>query len=280
MNGEAVENAADVTGTYRLNLNNITQTTHVVANEQIDPKLIRDGKIDPSDRYTPAIMKWLETGRSNGNDFENPEGPVTLGHYKGLWDRAQEHELSLKTMYWLDLDPTRSNWWVRSGFTEGPIEVRRKYTMNSQTTLHLKNRKMTVKMYYSNETGRAGMEVRRPTRLQGLGGEMSDTFTGNWTSETFKVLGKQLNGLDMNEGFLPVRNFIFNGDSFDSDTFEAKIEVLDPLSAQSPGHSYGWDSVGVENFLFKFLFDENLQTGAPVEMLKKDSLYDNLPLDD
>ena len=57
------------------------------------------------------------------------------------------------------------------------------------------------------------------------------------------------------------------------------IEVLDPLSAQSAGHSYGWDSVGIDNFWFKYTIEEPLQTGAPVEMLKKDSSYSNLPLD-
>lgn len=276
--------AAGKTGSYRHWLNNITQTTYVVASEMIDPQIIGDDLIDPSDRYAPAIMSWLEGGMSNGEPFENPNGPISLGYHTDLHntDVSKAHRLPLKAMYWLDLDPTKSNWWVRANFTDDGAAhpTNRLWNPSGVQPIHLVNDAMTVKMYYSNDTGRAGVEVRGPNRLQGMGGEQSDVVGNeNWTSETFKVMCRLKNG---GSEFVPMRRFVFHPGSFAAkgaeNEFESDIEILDPTSLYSPGPA-DWKTNSTDNFYFQFSLDEQKETGAPVEMLEENSTYDFLPVD-
>jgi hypothetical protein len=90
----------------------------------------------------------------------------------------------------------------------------------------------------------------------------------------------QNNGNPKNKGFLPLRSFVFDGGSFSNETYAALIEVLDPLSPSSAGHSYGWDLNGTDSFMFKMSIDDDMTTGSSAEVLKANSSYDDiLPLD-
>jgi hypothetical protein len=275
VNGVTNGAATGVTGSYTLNLNNITETTTVVVSEGVDPQLIAAG-LDPADRYTPAVLNWLSARYAAGT-LANPEGPISLGHHKGLLDSNTVYEMPLKVMYWLDLDPTEPGWWMRHGFVgiEGE-EIHRKRVWSATSTEHLTNRQVTVKMYLSNDVSQV---VYAPYRLQGLGNEQSDIFTGTWTSETFKVKVMLNNGLEHNVGFLPFRWFTFAPGSFDS-SFESKIEILDPFARSSAGYSYGWYGNSCDSLWYRFSLDDSLGTGANVEPLKADSTYYWIPLED
>ena len=275
VNGVTNSALTGITGSYVLNLNNITETTVVVVSDSIDPMLL-DAGLDPADPYTPAVLNWL-TRRYYDGELMNPDGPISLGHHKGLEAEDAVYEMPLKVMYWLDLDPTESGWWLRHGFTgiEGEA-IHRKRKWNDNYTEHLTNRQVTVKMYLSNDVS---LVVRKLTRLQGLGNERSDEYTGNWTSETFKVQLMLNNGLPHNVGFMPFRWFTFGPSSF-SDDFEAKIEILDPFSRSSAGYSYGWYKNSCNSLLYRFTFDDSLETWAQINLLKADSTYDGPPFED
>ena len=246
-----------------------------VASDVIDQTLL-DAGLDPDDPYAPAIQNWFAQRRDAGT-LANPDGPISLGHQKGLGDGDPVTEMSLKTMYWLDLDPTEPGWWLRQGLVGDPGEtVRRKRVWNATTTEHLTNRLVTVRVYLSNDVSQV---VYAPHRLQGRGNERSDLFSGNWTSETFKVKAKLENGLPHNAGFLPLRRFTFGPGSFDG-RFEARIEILDPFSRSSDGYSHGWYGYPCDSLSFRCELDESLETGAPIETLKEDSTYDGPPFED
>ena len=280
VNGVTNAAATGATGTYTLNLNNITETTTVVVSGGVDPQLLAAG-LDPADRYTPAVMNWL-SARYAAGELANPEGPISLGHHKGLLDGDTVYEMPLYVMYWLDLDPTEPGWWMRHGFVgiEG-AEIRRKRKWNNSYTEHFTNRQVRVKMYLSNDVSQV---VYAPYRLQGLNNEQSDVFTGNWTSETFKVKVMLNNGLEHNVGFLPFRWFTFAPGSFgakgEANEFESLIEILDPLARSSAGYSYGWYGQSCDSFLYSFSLDDSLGTGASVEVLKENSTYDGPPFED
>ena len=275
VNGVTNAAAAGATATYQLNLNNITEETTVVAIEGVDPQLIAAG-LDPADRYAPAIMNWL-SARYAAGELANPEGPISLGKVKELHEDAPEKPMTLTMMYWFDLDPTEPGWWWRFGFTGFRGEpIYRKNKLNASTTEHLTNRLVKVKLYLSNDVSRVAYA---PYRLQGLGNEQSDIFTGTWTSETFKVKVMLNNGLEHNVGFLPFRWFTFAPGSFDS-SFESKIEILDPFARSSAGYSYGWYGNSCDSLWYRFSLDDSLGTGANVEPLKADSTYYWIPLED
>lgn len=276
VNGATNQAAAGATSVYTLNLNNITETTVVVATDGVDPQLLAAG-LDPADRYTPAIMNWL-SARYAAGELAHPEGPISLGRHKGLKENDAVYEMPLKVMYWFDLDPTEPGWWIRHGFVgETGKKIYRKRRFNSHTTAHYTNRLVTVKMWVSNDVSRVEYA---PYRLQGLGNEQSDSFTGNWTSETFKVKARLDNGQPRNAGFLPFRRFTLQPNSFSHGNFEARIEILDPFSLSSDGYSYGWHGSNGDSLSFSFEFDDSLETGAPVEPLKAYSTYDGPPFED
>ena len=127
-----------------------------------------------------------------------------------------------------------------------------------------------VKMYLSNDVSQV---VHAPYRLQGMGGERSDDLTmySNWTSETFKVEGYLFNGEPDNVGWLPLRWFTFYPGSFGTD-WTSLIEILDPFSPQSPGHTYGWDSYSGDLVGLRWNVTE-AQKPTTVERLEKESVY-------
>ncbi len=261
---------------YTLNLNNVTETTYVVAYAGLSSALT-DAGLDPSDRYAPAVAKWL-ADRADAGTLKNPEGPIVLGHYKGLSESAVPQELSLKDMYWLDMDPTNPGWWLRGDVINAdgtPIYRKRKW--NESWTEHYTNRLVQVKLYLSNDTDNV---VMAPSRLQGLGNEQSDTFAGNWTSVTFKVTAALENGLEHNAGFLPFRWFTFGPNSFDATDFTATIEILDPFSRSSPGYDYGWTGWRGTSMFFKWRLDDQASPPTTVEVLDKQSTYEGRLEDD
>ena len=268
--------AATGRSAYTLNLNNVTETTYVVAHAGVSSQLL-DAGLDPNDRYTPAVAKWL-ADRAAAGTLKNPEGPISLGHYKGLMESDEPEPLTLKAMYWLDIDPTNPGWWLRGDVIEARGEpIYRKRQWNAHWTEHYTNRLVRVKLYLSNDTDQV---VYAPFRLQGLGNEKSDdpSLTANWTSVTFRVTAALQNGL-VNNSFLPFRWFTFGPDSFDDD-FIAAVEILDPYSVSSPGYDYGWTKWRGTSMFFKWMLGDDARPPVTVETLDKESTYDREPFED
>lgn len=285
VNGKTNSAAAGAKGSYVLHLSNVTSTTYVVATGGISSDLIdMHGGLKLDDAYTPAIMRWLSNGSSSGA-FVNPDGPIQLAQYKGLNVIDPATNLSLKIMYWLDIDPTQGGWWLRGGVSDikgDKVYRKRKWNTTGETSYYT-NRQIRVKLYLSNDVTKA---VYAPYRLQGLGGEQSDSYTGGWTSETFKVEVYLNNGLAHNQGFMPFRWFVFGPDSFEpkgsaNGEYSSLVEILDPFSTTSPGYSYGWTDFGMyaDSLFFQWNLDEKRQP-ASVETLKADSSYNHPPYED
>ena len=257
-------------------VSSVTDTTYVVAHEGISQDLIDIG-LDPRDRYTKAVMKWLERGVTRdaaGNEvpFANPEGPITNAIFRGFSAGATNCVIGLKGMYWFDIDPTDPGWWLRGDTVDIIPTVRRRRKWNEEQETIYTNMQIRVKLYLSNDVSQV---VHAPYRLQGMGGERSDAFTGNWTGETFKVEGYLFNGEPDNVGWLPLRWFTFYPGSFGED-WTTLIEILDPFSPQSPGHTYGWDSYSGRTVGLRWNVTE-AQKPTTVERLEKESVYDKPP---
>lgn len=222
-----------------------------------DPDVLVRGKLDPADPYTPAVMKWLLGGTSDGNPFGGIE-ISTNSFFRGLSANGPREYLPLKDRYWLDMDPTVDcDLYGGMGGPDNldnpapkePVadEVRRSPTVTGVWPVKVTNRVVTVSMFISNKVSNV---VRPPNRLQGLGGEKSDIVGAkNWTSETFKVMMSLIKpdgapGIDVRSNYWPMASFVFGPGSFnaaDSDhPFAARIEVLDPMSPSSPAYGYGW----------------------------------------
>ena len=262
-------------GSYDLTLSGITQTVHVVATEGADAR-IYDAGLSPDDRYAPAIRRWLRD-RAEAGDLKNRNGPIVLGQYKGLTETDEPTNLTLRAMYWLDLDPTEPGWWLRGGTVNVDPSVPRVVKFNDESTVTDQDVQVRVKLYLSNDVSGT---VYAPRRLQGLANEQSDSFPSgqSWTSVTFQVQGYLNNGKEFNAGYLPFRWFVFDANSFtpetDENPFTALIELRDPFSQRSPGYTYGWSAYSRSSttfFMRWMISEELLPTG--VETLKSDSTY-------
>ena len=223
--------------------NNVT----VTAAADVDRRL-RELGCDENNRYTPAIMKWLENACDvDYNDW--PEGDtVYLADVLDLENNVVTN-LSLTEMYWLDMCPTITNQCLIAAILEAPdiIRPRSKTDIEARTNLS-----MTVYMMMSNRTEDVASpyygKAWKPTVLRGLepGSNSRDYADAKyaWTSETFKVTGLLLNGLTSasnRENWIPVRYFVFDENSFTEDG-RAQIQIDDPHSSASPGYTIpgGW----------------------------------------
>ena len=270
-------------GTYDFKVSSVTGLTTIVAYESISKELI-DAGLDPLDRYTPAVMKWLAGGVADGKPFKNPLGPIRFATYRGLSteDPSGDVPIDVKGMYWFDIDPTEGGWWLRGDYKSISASTRRDWYQSDGSSVPFDNVLLDVKLYFSNDTDRATAEVFAPKRLQGPNNERSDepgTYT-SWTGVTFKVIGDLINGSAHNVGFLPFRWFVFGPGSFGApgaaDEYTTHLEVMDPFSTASPGYSYGWSDFKGWPFQFKWKIDETLMPRG-VEMLKTDSTYGGKP---
>lgn len=234
-------------------------------------------------RYKDAIIDWLVNGVDvNGNSWKNPYAdeiyPVEFYTTRGDFVT----NLNLKTMYWLDLDPTDgprtnesgavvNNVMMYGGLGAAPSTTNRTFWGETYT-----NVVVTPKIWFTNvEDGTAWA----PYVLRGAGvGETSWNNTTNWTSESFKLTGRILNGrtgASNTANWVPLRYFTFASDSFDDD-FTSKIEIMDPYSDQSLGWEqwkgsfelYGRSVIG----LF-WMLDERLNA-VEIEQLEKENYYE------
>ncbi len=265
------------------------QTCHVTAYDAPLRELVDDFGLKPENRYTPAVIRWLAEGWPYATADE-----LVLAKYKGLKDTDSESNLTLTEMYWLDIPPVTASgeteWYLRGGIvgSNGKSEpiptIERTITYPSGKTLVLTNRLLTAKLYIENTKGNPNREdvgpVYAPYRLQGLGNEKSDENASNWTSVTFQVEAWLRNGEMLNKGYLPFRQFVFDGGSFrpagDEHEFESKIEILDPHSTLSPGYSYGWSAASDVEAWWRWIISSTNRLPQSVEVLRMEDTYGDL----
>ena len=258
--------------------NNVT----VVATAQVDGRL-RDLGLGVGNPYTPAIIDWLEKGTDvKGNPWPNAgSGEINLAEFHSL-NGSFVTNLTLTTMYWLDMDPTTNGLWFVGGMAEPAKPIEHPITSGGGNVLT--NLRMGVKLYMTNTQTAASWS---PYVLRGLvpGSHSLNYATDpawinkNWTSATFKVTGFLNNGHSSISNYtcwVPLRWFVFGADSFDSNHV-SRIEVMDPFSPSSPT-SYGGDSWANwpkdKNPAFYFWSLDTRIKPVAVEPLKQTNYYD------
>ena len=272
---------------YRLDLVNVSNRTDISVSAAIRQDL-RDLGVDENNEYTPAIMNWLTEGTVGGADGgAHPFKGDTIEpvYYRGV-DGSVQEELSVTDVYWLDLDPTEGNWELWGGMGEpnggtalGQVDVpiERQRTVATGVQIHT-NRLTTVWLELTNTVSGVAYP---PYRMQGLGNEKSDLYTGVWTSANFKVTMCLLNG-KVDSVFQPMRFFVFNHDSFrpadDPEApFSSRIEIIDPFSEQSPASEWGWKLYWDCTVGTSWAIDRAITPGGVKTLNKQDtfeSLYD------
>ena len=258
--------------------NNVT----VLASAAISPHLVDVG-LDPNDRYTPAILDWLEKGTDiYGRAWPNAGSEtISLAQVVNMGGSVITN-LSLREMYWLDIDPTLGDMFVRVGWGAAPIR-KDAFDPSYAGTRTASNVVMSVYMCISNDNASTGYKYWPPYVIRGMepGSHSLDyTDRGGWTDATFKIRGILANGKTdlrwLSRYWVPLRWFVFNGDSFypagHEKECQARIEIVDPRSSESQGYSAGWDEYDPSMpIYFSWMIDTQMQM-REVEMLRKENL--------
>lgn len=257
--------------------NNVT----VVASATYSRNLF-DAGLDPYDRYTPAILDWLSNGKDlYGNKWPNWESGEI--HHTKVLDKDGNliTNLTLRAMYWLDIDPTNPNMY----FKAYNAAFKANYKTLSSTGTEVSQ--IVPYMCISNDTP-GSVDYWPPYVIRGMDiGSHSQGYSKesgySWTNATFKVRAMLLNGKTnpdnwSSKTWVPLRWFVFDKDSFYPKGHErecqATIDILDPRSSLSPAWVEGWDKYPDKPITMMWLINTELKP-VEVEMLNKESVYDN-----
>lgn len=295
-NGVAFPIPAPAGDVYRVNVgagcsNNIT----VVAAAQLQDKLRIEYGLDEKNKYTPAVVDWLENGQTLRGPFEKDDGEIRLAEFWAL-SGAVITNMTLTQMYWLDMDPTVGNLIFQAGMYNPESVIREPVVPDYQGDSALTNLKMCVFMMISNRNETVSETNPRawtPYVLRGLDpGYTSWNYTNGteqaWTSVTFKTTGILANGLTSESNpnnWVALRWFVFYPDSFyqledaaeGHVPYTTEIEVFDPYSTASPGYAAGWYDWVRDNHwcpvFFSWAIDTKLRP-ISVERLRRRNWYD------
>ncbi len=253
VNGKDMDLPANRSGDIMLTLGGASTSNNleVVASSRVNETLASIWGL--TNRYTSAVVDWLNKGTTLRGPFKNPKGPLAASKFVPLsLNPAAMSPMSLTDMYWLDIDPTdidettgSNKWWFVAGMIKPPSPVVTTPEFNADHNAE-NNVEMGVYMCITNwESG----ERFAPYVLRGVApGETSWAYSAgeinSWTGASFKITANLANGLPFNIGWVPLRWFVFDKNSFNpADTpeeFQSSIEVLDPYSTESPGYAHGW----------------------------------------
>ncbi len=255
---------------WTLTLKDVNETVTVYADEQAGAEVGAKG-LDASDPYFPAVMDWL----SNKDDSKG----LFLAPFCPLSDPTKIVDyLTLKHMYWLDIDPTEEGWVFVAGMGgtgHKPVNpVQPVYVMDDFGRVYTNARVVVTMMISNTVTGVA----RAPDHLLGLEPGSSslnyDIGSPAWTSATFKITGalRRTDEPNVATNYYPLRWFVFTPESFDED-FRATIDLWDQRSANSPGWFYGWGDYPGVPIWYKWRLDGDPAWYDTAEPLKADSTY-------
>lgn len=278
----------EVTVTVAKGCSNNTLT--VTAEAQVDKRL-RDLGVDENNRYTPAIIDWLEQRTSlkdvygTGTEWPESDGNVYLAQFMGL-NRQVITNMTLTQMYWLDICPTISNQVFVAGMAKPPLPA---LVPGYSGSASVTNDEMSVFMMISNRVEDSSSpyygKAWAPYTLRGLEPGSSsldyeDDSEWGWTNVSFKITGILANGLTsekLQDNWVPVRFFVFKEDSFKAD-FTTSIMVPNAHSPRSLGYQQGWGKWFAEHpddtspVFYSWAIDERLLP-VNVEILQQDNPY-------
>lgn len=277
----AEQTLASRTGTVVLTLggpatsNNIS----VVASSRVAPTLAEDWGLTPDNRYTAAVVDWLNKGSTMRGPFANPTGPIASALFMPLsLDADDASLLSLTEMYWLDMDPTAdyngdgtNDWWLVGGMKVAPSP---KIIADPPLT----NIIMGACLYITNAApvGYGGGASFAPYALRGVeAGSISTNYASglsrSWDGPTFRIIGRLFEKVgdieptgDDEMGFIEwiaLRWFVFDENSFRpkgaSDEFQSAIEIIDPYSSESAAYIKRWYTRrGTSTIFYKWSIDD------------------------
>ena len=196
--------------------------------------------LGPDNAYSEAVLDWLGRGKTMKGDFAYPGG-IDLPIVRDLAGNYVTN-LTLTEAYWLDIDPTGSNWCWKAGISGAPHEVYLHYPDSSVMT----NVRMEVTMIITNEST-VGSQVGlcwSPYVLRGKDPGMDSQqyargVTNRWNSVSFKMTGDIQNGMPLRARWVPLRYFVFDNGSFD-ENHSARIDIRHPYAPDSLAVNYGW----------------------------------------
>jgi hypothetical protein len=256
--------------------NNVTVTGFAQLKESI-----RNLGIDDSNPYKDAIVDWFSNRKSLYGDWDDPDSDeLKLAKY---WpyggDKSQATELTINEMYWLDMDPTMGDLYLRGGIVDPAHEVGDEGNVRIKIGIYITNATEDV------TNPHYGQEAWSPYVLRGLApGEISWDYENDtewsWTSVTFKVSGLLANGgpgdiISDDSKWLPLRYFVFHDNSFDSE-HNTSIDIRNPLGTDTPGYSAGWkdwvDEHGYTPVFYRWMIDTTRKPFS-VEVLEQENHY-------
>ena len=283
-NGSIVPESVGKRGTWTLkNVGaGMSNDLTVVATAQPMTELREKYGLTEDNRYTPAVMDWLE-GKKNlfGEEFEHP-GEIHLAEFRTPITETYITNLDLTAMYWLDIDPTVSNTWLKGGIVNSRHGGIHPIVLDNPPPA-VTNFRMGVHMEITNlQSGVA----YAPYVLRGLApGQTSADYAGNWDSVTFKITGDIQIGDPAYAGrerWVPLRWFVFKpkpgatsrvgaSASF-GDDFSATVDIWDPRNEASAIYTQGWSAFPDAPIFYRWAMDDR---NAPVtiETLRPESTY-------
>ncbi len=283
VNGKNIDLPQDRSGKVSVMLGGASTSNNltVVASSRVNEELSGVWGLTPDNRYTPAVVSWLNGGSTLRGGFKHPEGPISPSQFVPLSRNPDAaRPMTLTEMYWLDIDPTESNWWFVAGMIKppSPVVVKPEYAADHDAE---NNVRMGVYMCLTNT---ASGERFAPYVLRGVAPDETSwqyaagSFS-SWTGASFKVTGILANDMPYNIGWVPLRWFVFDSNSFtpagSGEEFQSSIEILDPYSTASPGYVHGWSEWrGRANVFYSWTIEDgrnvyNIDTLCPTNWISQ-----------
>ena len=249
----------------------------VVASSRIAPTLAEDWGLTPENRYTSAVVDWLNKGSTMRGAFANPAGPIASAQFMPL-SLKSGRDLTLTEMYWLDIDPTdidavtgSNNWWFVGGMVKPPtpVVIKPSYVDGDPAA----NLRMGAYLCLTNTaTGdRFAPYVLRGAEAGSVSTNYASGLSRSWDGPTFRVIGRLFENVgdvaptgEDEMGFIEwvaLRWFVFDENSFRpkgaSDEFQSAIEIIDPYSTESVAFIKKWYTRrGTSNIFFTWSIDD------------------------
>ena len=247
---------------------NASNAVTVTAKTRVCRKL-RELGIDDNNAYRDAIVKWLSEGMTLKGPFANPDGDIQLAEFHTP-SGSFVTNLTLTTMYWLDMDPTVGNTWL-----VGNVQ-----TIDPHDEMTPPQVRMKLYMMITNTA--SAFEPYAPYTLRGLEPDSSSaTYDGTWSAATLKIVSsffKPSTGKLVD--WYPLKYWVFGEGSFrprgESDEFMSYVQVDNPFYEPSPSYYGGWwkyqgdYEAGLITPLFQWRLDSRLPPVGPKMLQAQD----------
>lgn len=254
----------------------------VVASSCVDPTLAEKHELTPDNRYTAAVVDWLNKGTTLNGSFKNPAGPIKQAEF---WDlnNTLVTNLNVTEMYWLDIDPTEGDWKLVAGMIDPPVpvEVKPSYAAGNPLT----NLRMGVYMCLTNTESGASFApyVLRGAQPGTLSTDFTSGVTNRWDGPTFRIIGRLYN-VEVSGGdeeyfdWVALRWFVFDANSFglkgSSVEYQSTLDIYDPYSSASPAYIERWDRwKGNSDVYFKWSIEGENSFFSPQTLCPTNWIY-------